>query len=788
MRFAICIFGLHPDHTWKVIKPSRNRVHECFKHFLIDPNEKAGHQVDIFLHSFSIDQKDNMLKEYNPTVALFEHKKEFKSTIKNGTDDHCQKGYGLNWHSIVQIIEYGRYQSVKLMKQYSDQNNVEYDFVMSMRSDLLFLRPFSFDDLDSNKFYAAKLGRNNSVTLEKGHIATTCYVSNSAKIVKLTDIHGQHFMKKYIDEGFNNHHTFMKKHIDTFTEIEYKFNGKDNGNRRMNRNMDFEVQRFIYKWTPRSVPRINVMDIDISHYHQDENSEGVWVCRDKTYFEKCKGEKNGKIKPEPEIKTEIETETITVPNSEIKKVEMEQKIQNKIPKIIHQIWIGDKPPPNIWIDTWKKDYMIAHPEFKYMYWDNTAAEKLLKSWPNIRKKFYTTNIQCCRADLLRYVILYTYGGIYIDADSAWVNKKDLTELIERTDINGMFAAPHSKDNSTLANGVIGCTKNNAVILNIINDLNTMGPRRFRKKLVRFGVSNITGPTIFDRHVKGKITVFPAEYFYPIPWHGISDVNLHKKMELPEDSFMFQYGLTTNNLNYENKIMFCHIPKCGGTYVTSQMKKYEKTTKLVKYAVSQHRIMKCEKSKYSKYYRFTSIRDPVKRVISAYFYIVNGIKNTAPRHLDIACGYVIDAFKKYGITDIISFLDNFQKMYNDKFKPFVLDPKRINKNLDDFHKGTTRLITQGFYPQYLFIMDDNYELLVDDVVDINDIDKFLKNKFGIEPGEKVNTHDHTNDSYMSYVTPEHLKMIKKIYAKDYKYLFGIDVTDENKKLEKEKNND
>ena len=48
-------------------------------------------------------------------------------------------------------------------------------------------------------------------------------------------------------------------------------------------------------------------------------------------------------------------------------------------------------------------------------------------------------------------------------------------------------------------------------------------------------------------LKNKITVFPSIYFYPISWNGITDIYAHKKINIPVESFMFQYGYTTNNL-------------------------------------------------------------------------------------------------------------------------------------------------------------------------------------------------------------------------------------------------
>ena len=73
---------------------------------------------------------------------------------------------------------------------------------------------------------------------------------------------------------------------------------------------------------------------------------------------------------------------------------------------------------------------------------------------------------------------------------------------------------------------------------------------------------------------------------------------------------------------------------------------------------------------------------------------------------------------------------------------------------------------GFIPQYMFICDDNNNILVDDVVNIKDIDNFLYTKFNIKFNIKINTHNNTNDNYYKYCTEENIKMIKNIYKNDY----------------------
>lgn len=225
-----------------------------------------------------------------------------------------------------------------------------------------------------------------------------------------------------------------------------------------------------------------------------------------------------------------------------------------IPKIIHQIWIGPKPEPTKWTNTIKIDYIVKYPEYKYKLWNESNINELFINFPNIKIIYDLEEKMCGKADLLRYLILYYYGGIYIDADSVWINEKNFDELIDNS--CGFFAAKDPALN-IVTNGVIGTFKNNEIFIKILKHIESyiisknglIKPKYYLEKRKTYGVVKLIGPVMFDHYVKNaKITIFPTHYFYPITWHGITDNDYHLKNELPIDSFLFQYGYTTNNLN------------------------------------------------------------------------------------------------------------------------------------------------------------------------------------------------------------------------------------------------
>ena len=93
------------------------------------------------------------------------------------------------------------------------------------------------------------------------------------------------------------------------------------------------------------------------------------------------------------------------------------QIANNIPKIIHQLWIGDKPAPLNWMDTWKKN----HPDFEYNFWDYKKLSNEKFHNQNLIDKMPEYN---GKADIMRYELLYKYGGFFLDADSECLRPLD----------------------------------------------------------------------------------------------------------------------------------------------------------------------------------------------------------------------------------------------------------------------------------------------------------------------------------------------------------------------------
>jgi len=84
----------------------------------------------------------------------------------------------------------------------------------------------------------------------------------------------------------------------------------------------------------------------------------------------------------------------------------------RIPKHIHQIWIGG-PLPEVfekYMNSWKQ----MHPDWEYTLWTDENVPEL---FPLHNQYYYDeTDGMGVKSDLLKWEIIYRFGGVYVDVD------------------------------------------------------------------------------------------------------------------------------------------------------------------------------------------------------------------------------------------------------------------------------------------------------------------------------------------------------------------------------------
>lgn len=233
---------------------------------------------------------------------------------------------------------------------------------------------------------------------------------------------------------------------------------------------------------------------------------------------------------------------------------------SNIPKIIHQIWIGDKPPPTKFMDSWKDKH---EPQgFEYIRW----TEQELKNRgfiSQLQDKIDSMEEINGKADILRWEILYEYGGFFTDADAyclesisyllntykafagyenekvrnaGWCKNNQYDDVLARTHpliATGTMAFPPKHELPKLA---IEWIKNNEITV----------------QKTRLRAWRTVGPGLLTRLYWSKqwndITILPSYYFLPIHCSGV-------KYEGHDKIYAYQeWGSTKQNYDTMNDII------------------------------------------------------------------------------------------------------------------------------------------------------------------------------------------------------------------------------------------
>jgi len=178
----------------------------------------------------------------------------------------------------------------------------------------------------------------------------------------------------------------------------------------------------------------------------------------------------------------------------------------KIPKIIHQIWLGS-PVPEIFKPL-MKGWQELHPDWEYKLWtDENVHEVTLYN-----QAFYdATDNYGVKSDILKWELIYQFGGVYIDVDFEALQPLDMFHYLYDfyTGIQPLDAW-FVQLGAALFGGVPGHPILKHCIETVKDDWHFKG------------APTKTGPVHFTKsflHVAGTSDLidiaFPASYFYPL---------------------------------------------------------------------------------------------------------------------------------------------------------------------------------------------------------------------------------------------------------------------------------
>ena len=181
------------------------------------------------------------------------------------------------------------------------------------------------------------------------------------------------------------------------------------------------------------------------------------------------------------------------------------ELRADFPKIIHFIWMDDGPPlPDMYIKSYNR-WKELNPYYSFMYWDSApkCMPKVLKDL--VEKLPY----YCQKSDIIRYWLIYKYGGMYFDFDQ--FPYRGIDELRQYSAFTALQysghvacaclgAVPQSPQYSTIVDYCIKMASEKHLVINRC----TFGPSLLSDGNIRRSFT-----------LKGAI-VAPSSWFYILP--------------------------------------------------------------------------------------------------------------------------------------------------------------------------------------------------------------------------------------------------------------------------------
>jgi hypothetical protein len=207
--------------------------------------------------------------------------------------------------------------------------------------------------------------------------------------------------------------------------------------------------------------------------------------------------------------------------------------KSNIPKIIHQIWIGDDEMPKH-CQEFVERMSILNPGYEHRLWGNEIFTEVYKDDPFLKE--YITNPDIYKwafiADRVRLLLLRDYGGIYCDVDARPIQSFDLVMNKLNQDHTFFSGMKPSQHNNTLVDcTVYGSSPNSRVVNLCLNTYDNIywanGCKLFSDEIIKYCDTDVA--------------LFGHEYFYDnkitnktVVLHDIEDTRLFTWVDDEDD--------------------------------------------------------------------------------------------------------------------------------------------------------------------------------------------------------------------------------------------------------------
>lgn len=216
--------------------------------------------------------------------------------------------------------------------------------------------------------------------------------------------------------------------------------------------------------------------------------------------------------------------------SHLKFIDLDKYLLNQNGKIIHQIWFGTIPTKKEAKKTfeslrkYRDSWLIKNPSWKYICWDlSNCYEFMATHYPEHLDMYNSYPYQIQRCDIVRYFLLYHYGGLYADMDYYCNKSWDIVLEEYKKDIYLVETPNKISVNTHISNSLMYSKPRHIYWKYVFIELqkNRTMPIYYSRHMV---IMFTTGPAILNKvynmyKIKHKIGFYPYKYFHP---YGLYD--------------------------------------------------------------------------------------------------------------------------------------------------------------------------------------------------------------------------------------------------------------------------
>lgn len=202
-------------------------------------------------------------------------------------------------------------------------------------------------------------------------------------------------------------------------------------------------------------------------------------------------------------------------------------------KIIHQTWKTNNTPEKMTfcIESWKN----KNKSFKYMFWTDSDINNFIKNYyPQYLDILNTVKTGIQKADIFRILVLYHFGGLYVDIDFECLTPIDTWNLnYNKINLANEPFIHHKKN--VLCNALIYSPPKINSLLKILEYGRQIIKKNPAEVMKSFGP--IAWQTVLGN--KNDINIINSDIIYPLP-----DITINKKLEN-------DYDYKIKNKDYDN---------------------------------------------------------------------------------------------------------------------------------------------------------------------------------------------------------------------------------------------